>query len=39
MSTVRILRLVGLLETLAFRFSSTAGYWSFEDALNWGKGQ
>ena len=39
MNTVRILRQVGLLETLAFRFSDDTGRWSFEGAFNWGKGQ
>ena len=37
--TVHILRYVGLLETLAFRFSDDTGRWSFENTFIWGKGQ
>lgn len=39
MNSVHILRQVGLLETLAFRFSDDTGRWSFEDTFDWGKGQ
>lgn len=38
MITVYILKQVGLLETLAFRFSDDSGRWGFNDTFDWGKG-
>ena len=35
MNTIYILRYMGLLETLAFKYSNSDGRWSFEDTFNW----
>lgn len=29
------LRYMGLLETLAFKYSNDVGHWGFEDTFNW----
>jgi len=39
MITVYILKQVGLLETLAFRYSDGSRRWGFEDTFDWGKEQ
>ena len=36
MNTIYILRYVGLLETLAFKFSNDTGRWGFKDVIDWG---
>jgi len=35
MNIIYILRDMGLLETLAFKYSTDAGPWGFEDTFNW----
>ena len=38
MNTIYTLRYMGLLETLAFKYSNNAGHWGrFEDTFNWKK--